>query len=56
MNFSVYYDNLSKEEKFMYREKCSIINMDPETIKDQHRSKIEDFPKVLYPDILSSAY
>lgn len=52
MNFSVYYGNLSKKEQFMYKEKCSISNMDPYTIKDQDcSSKVEDFPKVLYPDI-----
>lgn len=52
MELSNYFNSLSIEEQEIYKQKISIINIDPYMIKFQDcSSKIEDFPKVLYPDI-----
>lgn len=52
MEVSNYCKSLSTEEQAVYRQKISLINVDPYLIRTQEcSSKIEDFPNIVYPDI-----
>ncbi|KAK5638751.1 hypothetical protein RI129_013046 [Pyrocoelia pectoralis] len=53
-NYSDYYKTLDREHSSHYLSKISIVNIDPYSIKLRDCSdKVEDYPNVLYPDIVN---
>lgn len=51
---SKYYQQLGSEDQKRYKEKISVIQVDPYVIsKDQWSDDVHNFPTVTYPDIVT---